>query len=99
MHMVTRLSRKIGVVIVFKNDWAAEDKRRYRTRVRVRGTKNMGAAILTTHSAPLHSFCGLQSISRSMVERQSLCPSLVARSFCFRLLPTLRRRPTVVTWR
>lgn len=48
-------------------------------------------------SAVVHSCCGLLSISRSMVERHSLCPSLVASSFCFRLLPTLSRRPTVVT--
>lgn len=40
MHMVTRLSRKMGVVMVFKNDWAVMDKQRY--RVRLRCTKTGG---------------------------------------------------------
>lgn len=26
MHMVTRLSRKVVVVMVFRNDWAAEGR-------------------------------------------------------------------------
>lgn len=92
MHMVTRLSRKVVVVMVFRNDWAAEGRQ----------TELKGAKALSrqqwTRSAFLHSAWGLQSISRSVVDRQSLFPSLAARSFCFRLLPTLRRRPTVVTW-
>lgn len=63
---------------------------------RVKGSQTF--VLILTHSAFLHSAWGLQSISRSVVERQSLFPSLAARSFCLRLLPTLRRRPTVVTW-
>lgn len=48
-------------------------------------------------SSPLHF------TSRSTVDRHSLLASCSARSFigccgCFMTLPTLRRRPTVVTW-
>lgn len=73
-------------------EWLSCRGERKRTQLRARAGKTK-----QPFESLLLSSCGLQSISRSMVERQRVRPSLPTSSFCFTLLLTLRRRPTVVT--